>query len=93
MMKKFRGLCAINDVLDDRYKKLSDKYDALSLSHNRKKQLLKNIMQQLLDRKAGDDILRNKDGEAIVMVRIDPLIHDIENALYSDGRVYQKKDL
>lgn len=43
MERRFKGLVAINDVLDDRYQKLSDRYHSLELSHNRKKEALKKL--------------------------------------------------
>lgn len=79
MDKRFKGLVAISDVLDDRYQKLSDKYHELELSHNRKKNALHRIMSYVERENPGFRNFSSTDDFFI--------IHSIcKDALFCDGR-------
>lgn len=86
MEKKFKGLVAINDVLDDRYQKLCDRYDSLKLSHNRKKRELEKILE-FVNNELGL-VSEKSDYDAIVVfIGVLRLMKKrIESALWSDGR-------
>lgn len=92
MEKKFKGLVAIQDVLDDRYQKLSDKYHNLELSHNRKKKTLQLCLKfcEVVEHTHWDFYF----GELCYPVLVD-LIHSmhrsIESALFCDGRERERK--
>lgn len=87
MERRFKGLVAINDVLDDRYQKLSDKYHDLELSHNRKKKCLFEILQYV---KMEIGLAFSSNSVVYVPIPVFQLMKErIENALFCDGRERQ----
>lgn len=84
MERRFKGLVAINDVLDDRYQKLSDRYHDLELSHNRKKKCLFEILQYV---KLEISMAFSSNSVVYVPIPVFQLMEKrIEDALFSDGR-------
>ena len=58
MDKNVKAMLKISDVLDDRYKKLCDRYHDLELSHNRKVCLLKRAAELLSYISTTDDMVQ-----------------------------------
>lgn len=93
MEKKFKGLVAIQDVLDDRYQKLSDKYLNLKLSHNRKKKALFEIRRVLYNLVQTYEYCGSlfMPCYAISDLEVQQCLMKIDDALFSDGRIMERK--
>lgn len=88
MERRFKGLVAISDVLDDRYQKLSDRFENLKLSHNRKRKCLEWIRKEFTPPHE-----LNPDYSWTLTIRqseIEVLLKNIDDALWSDGRMRKK---
>lgn len=82
MDKRFKGLVAISDVLDDRYQKLSDKYHELELSHNRKKVALERLLKIFAHfSNSCVSVTFDMDGKAW-----NEMVLIVSHALFCDGR-------
>lgn len=90
MDKNVKAMLKISDVLDDRYRKLCDRYHDLELSHNRKKKALEVLLlgfsYLIAPRVPGDDFGFVKFNREDIL----KIIRVIDDALFSDGRVNER---